>query len=68
MQSDTLALASVAWLITSALITTVTWRLASTRVDAPGWVTAINGLLCLFPPLSLVILAYVATLDSRPPQ
>jgi UPF0716 family protein affecting phage T7 exclusion len=68
LQSDTLALAAVAWLVASALITIVTWRLASTRVEAPGWVTAINGSLCLFPPLSLVVLAYIATLNNRSPR
>jgi hypothetical protein len=68
MQSDTFAWAFVAWLVTSTLITIVTWRLATTRVEAPGWVTAINGALCLFPPLSLVVLAYLATLDNRWPH
>ena len=61
----TLAWLVPAWLVLSFLVTCITWFLARHRVDAPGWVTACNALLCFFPPLNVLVLALVAAKDVR---
>ena len=55
----------ICWLLFTAVVTASTWALSKSRVDSPAAVTVCNLLLSLFPPLNLLVLTYLSTMDRK---
>ena len=67
ISADGLGILVLVWAALAALVTVLTARAARRRVDSPGLLTLCNGLLGLFPPFNLLVLAALTMLPVRRP-
>ena len=51
--------------IANFIIVAVTWTKAKRKIDSPRLLAACNAILGFFPPLNILVLAWLAMIDDR---
>ena len=51
--------------VSNIIIVAVTWTRAKRKIDSPRLLAACNAILGFFPPLNILVLAWLAMIDDR---